>query len=189
MDKKEFSLLNGDNGNTKKLKQLIEKTQTGIDGNIVSLEQYKTFSFKSEPNFIKIYLDNILYLTDMPNNLSSLMFELLKVLTYADRGHRIILNATIKKEIASRLKISEQSLRNQIHTLKKGKILYQNPSEIGVYYVNPYLFGKGDWEDISKIREIKIEVAYSMEGKSFTTVVSKEDIKEIQKIEKVYKAT
>ena len=49
--------------------------------------------------------------------------------------------------------------------LVKGKVLFR--VDKGVYRFNPYLFGKGDWQDIAKLR---LEVNYDLKGKSFRTI-------------------
>lgn len=56
----------------------------------------------------------------------------------------------------------------------KGKILYRVGT--GAYNFNPYLFGKGDWQDVSRLR---LEVNYDdIKGKTFKTVCEYNDKKE-----------
>lgn len=46
----------------------------------------------------------------------------------------------------------------------------------GYHGVNPYLFGKGDWQDVSRLR---LEVNYDdIKGKTFKTVCEYNDKKE-----------
>ena len=58
------------------------------------------------------------------------------------------------------------SINNAITDFVKGKILYR--VDVGMYNFNPFLFGKGDWQDISRLR---LEVNYDdIKGKTFKTV-------------------
>lgn len=62
---------------------------------------------------------------------------------------------------------------NAITELVKGKILYRVGT--GAYNFNPYLFGKGDWQDVSRLR---LEVNYDdIKGKTFKTVCEYNDKK------------
>lgn len=123
---------------------------------------------KQEPSYIKLYLDDVLYLHDIPKGLSSLMYELLKRATYANEDEALCvgLNSYLKEKICEKLGYkNNRTLDNYIYKLKKGKVI----KEIGynTYQFNPYLFGKGEWKDIENIRmtwdynEIK--------GKTFST--------------------
>lgn len=49
-------------------------------------------------------------------------------------------------------------------------------ADIGVYTLNPYLFGKGDWQDISRLR---LEINYDdIKGKTFKTICRYNNIQE-----------
>lgn len=82
---------------------------------------------------------DMLYLSDMPTVLNSLMYSLLKRAKYANEGLRVDLSGLIKKEIISK----------ECGWMKR-KILKRLRS--GAYQFNPYFFGKGDWKDIDNIR-------------------------------------
>lgn len=122
-----------------------------------------------EPTFIKLYLDDVLYLSDMPTKHSAILYELLKRSTYAGSkdGMQVIINASLKRRIQKSLGLKNiGSISNAITDLVKGKILYR--VDVGMYNFNPYLFGKGDWQDISRLR---LEVNYDdIKGKTFKTV-------------------
>ncbi|MNG04628.1 hypothetical protein D3C84_877730 [compost metagenome] len=70
--------------------------------------------------------------------------------------NEIVLNAYKKKEIAAELGFnSVQSLNNNINKLVKEKIMFRKGT--GTYVMNAFLFGRGNWEDIKKIR---LELVY-----------------------------
>lgn len=130
----------------------------------------KVIVWKSEPSYIKLYLQDILYLSDMPKGYEKILFELLKHTCYADEkeGMRINLSSGIKKQIAKKLDIKNvRSINNALSDLVKGKVLYR--IDTGLYQLNPYLFGKGNWNDISKLRT---EIDYDeIKGRTFKTVI------------------
>lgn len=131
---------------------------------------------RNEPPFIKLYLEDILYMSDMPKAYSSVVYRLLNYTTYANtkNGLCVILNPYVKKEILKECGWDNmRSLNNALTKLVKGGILKRLGE--GTYQFNPYLFGKGEWKDIDNIR---VEWDYNaIKGKSFNTVISykKED--------------
>lgn len=88
------------------------------------------------------------------------MYELIKGVTYANKGQFIIINSGYKRIVAESLGIKQQSVTNAVNQLVKKNILIKK--ETGVFLLNPQFFGKGEWKDISKIR---YEVELSSEGK------------------------
>lgn len=151
-----------------KIKQSVETSIINEYGEIVSKRANKTLSWGQEPPFIKLYLQDVLYLSDLPKRHENILFELLKRATYAgeQEGMQVCLSAGIKRIIAKSLGLENvRSINNSISALVKGKILYR--AETGVYNFNPYLFGKGDWQDIARLR---LEINYNdIQGKTFQT--------------------
>lgn len=163
-----------------KINQSIETSILDENGNLISKRANKTLSWGSEPSYIKFYLQDILYLSDMPTKHSAIVHELLKRATYAgeEDGMQVIINASLKRRIQKNLKFKNiSSVNNAITDLVKGKILYR--VDVGMYNFNPYLFGKGDWQDIARLR---LEINYDeIKGKTFKTVCeykAEEEIKE-----------
>lgn len=128
-------------------------------------------NYEKEPDYIKIYLDNIMFITEIPGWVSRIMYELIKTVSYANKGQFIIVNAGYKRILAENLGIKPQSVTNAINDLVKKEILIRKES--GVFLLNPQYFGKGEWKDIAKIR---YEIELSASGKTLK-------LKEIQKIE------
>lgn len=149
-----------------KIKQSIERTEyDGETGEITKKIENTVLSWGSEPPYIKLYLQDILYLSDLPKSHENILFELLKRATYAgdEYGMSVTLSSGLKKIIAKTLNIKNiRSINNCLSELVKGKILFR--IETGVYQFNPYLFGKGDWQDISSLR---LNIDYDINGKTF----------------------
>jgi len=151
------------------IKQSVETEVWDEQGNMVSKRANKTLSWGSEPPFVKLYLQDVLYLSDVPKSHESIIFELIKRATYAgDKyGMTVTLSAGMKQIIAEELKIANvRSINNALSDLVKGKILFRIAT--GVYQFNSYFFGKGDWQDIARLR---LEINYDeIKGRTFKTV-------------------
>jgi hypothetical protein len=165
-----------------KLNQSIETEVINEHGEIVSRRANKTLSWGSEPAYIKLYLADIVYLSDLPKQHERLLFELLRRATYSGdaNGMSVTLSAGIKRFIAKALGITNiRSISNALGELTKGKILTR--VETGVYQFNPYLFGKGDWQDIARLR---IEMNYDeIAGRTFKSNCIYKNSEENNKIE------
>jgi len=159
-----------------KIKQSVETEIFDENGNMVSKRANRTLSWGSEPPFIKLYLQDVLYLSDLPKHNEKILFQLLKRATYAgdEYGMTVSLSAGTKRIIAKELEIKNiRSINNVLSELTKGKILIH--IDTGVYQFNPYFFGKGDWQDIARLR---LEINYDeIKGKTFKAVCEYEDKK------------
>ncbi|WP_063657595.1 replication/maintenance protein RepL [Candidatus Arsenophonus triatominarum] len=78
---------------------------------------------------------------------------------------QIILNAAVKRMIASLINVKEQSISNSITCLIQKDIMQR--IDTGIYVLNPTLFAKGAWGDVRKLREkyLELKVTYTPEGK------------------------
>lgn len=158
--------------------QIIEKTINEETGEITEKRETQAMRFTEEPLYIKLYLQDIMYLSDMPAGLSSVTYALLKRATYAgaEFGMTVALNPFLKKRIIKEIGYEKiQSLDNAIRKLVKGHILYR--IDTGTYQFNAHLFGKGNWADVAKIR---VNIDYSdIQGKTFGAVIKyKKDVYE-----------
>lgn len=152
-----------------KINQSVETLVINEQGELVSKRANRTLSWGSEPTYIKLYLQDVLYLSDMPTKHSAILYELLKRATYAgdEDGMQVIINASLKRRIKETLGFKNlSSVNNAITDFVKGKILYR--ADVGMYNFNPYLFGKGDWQDVARLR---LEINYDdIKGKTFKSV-------------------
>jgi len=159
--------------------KIIENKETG---EITETSTTKTFQAESEPNYIKLYIEDISYLNKLPKGMDSLIYELIKYINYQNE---IILNSHIKKKIAERIGKGERHINNSITKLVKHEILIR--IDRGVYQINSYIFGKGSWKDIIKHRKsLKLEVFYEYQKERIinTKITSKEkeSIKELAEL-------
>lgn len=109
----------------------------------------------NEPNFVKLYLEDLGAFNGIQVSMSPVLNEFLKYSTYADPtqengGMILICNKALKEMVASTCNVSLSRVDHCItEFVKKG---YMTRIRTGLYQFNPFLFGKGDWKDISKIR-------------------------------------
>lgn len=120
---------------------------------------------QKEPDYVKLYLADLAMINDIPKWVTGILFELIKRMNYENE---IILNSVIKKRIATELGIVTQTIDNALGTFVKKQILVR--VGVGVYLANPYLFGKGDWNGIRKIR---LTIGYSERGKEISAKIEK----------------
>lgn len=174
---------------TKKINQVIEKSIIdGGTGELISQETNATYTLPKEPDYIKLYIRDILYLQDMPENLTPFLMSLVKRMTYAssDWGNCVVLNAAIRKVIQEECGYkARQTVYNNTRKLIQGGILKEIVKD--VYQLNPYIFGRGEWKDIEKIRA---EVSYSkIEGRTFKANFEYEEAKKLKLAEELKSKT
>lgn len=138
-------------------------------GEIKREEVDKTYQFPSEPPYIKLYLQDILYLSDLPKTHDKVLISLLKKATWAsaEMGMVVTLSAGMKRIIAEQLGFKNtRTINNVITDFVKADILFR--IDTGVYQLSPYLFGRGDWADISALR---MNIEYTLNGRTFGSMV------------------
>lgn len=152
------------------IKHSLEKNFVDMaTGQIVRSEERILKSWSDEPPFIKLYLQDILFLSDLPKGHNAVLSSLLKRAGWAsENGMEISLTAGTKRLMLRELGLKNiRTINNALSDFVRAKILYR--VETGVYRFNPYLFGKGDWQDISKLR---LTVDYSIQGKTFGSAIA-----------------
>jgi hypothetical protein len=139
---------------TLKGKKTILREEQVIDQETGEIIYTKTnIQFDKEPDFVKLYLDCLGVFTNntgLNNSLNDMLLAVLKHMTYASQEQIVILNNYIKDAICKETNKSMKRLNQAITIWVKEKVLIRVGR--GVYKVNPYIFGRGDWRDISKLR-------------------------------------
>lgn len=138
-----------------------ETTVTDLNTGEIHSTEITRSTFKDvEPPYIKIYLDDITSIYNLPNSSSDLLLELLRLMSY---DGQIILNSSIKKIIQQRVNYKNiASVDNYISALCKKEVFYR--VDRGIYKPNPFIFGRGDWKSISKLRDAWLHIQYNNKG-------------------------
>ena len=85
-----------------------------------------------------------------------ILLGLCRLLTYQNQ---IILNRSIKVELANELNIKVNTLEQSVSKMVRAGVLLRKAT--GLYIVNPYYIARGDWSDIS---ELRMKIKYNMQG-------------------------
>jgi hypothetical protein len=130
----------------------VKQEQVTVNGN-----------FESEPAYVKFYTADMLYLADIPSGLNTILVALLKKMSY---DNDIFINSSLKRIIAEETGKKFETVNKSITQFVKGNILIRK--DTGHYLFNPYIFGKGKWQDVKSIR---VTIDYNLQGRKFSSVV------------------
>lgn len=143
-------------------KKIFEETQINF---ITGEEVIKntTCILEKEPSFVKLYIDCIFALKDVPKSLNPILLKILQKMTYAGPEERyggqiVILNKYFKEMIAEETGRTIQRVEQAITKFIRAGILKRVFT--ATYLVNPELFGKGEWKNIRRIRNITAKINF-----------------------------
>lgn len=156
---------------------VYREVTTTIDGggNITEEVRRQKLRVEREPNFIKLYLADLLYIRDLPAGLSGILLALLQRMSYKND---IVINSAIKREIAETTNVKFATVNKAITQFVKGELLIRK--DRGLYLFNPHLFARGDWSDI---QEIRATIRWNNTGRSIMEVVMGTEVIEEQEAE------
>jgi hypothetical protein len=125
-----------------------------------------------EPAYIKLYLSDVGRLVGLQYRTMAVLLELLK---RTDYQNRIVVSRGIKIELCVLLgvvkkngEIAPNVIDQHLNKLIQTGLIFKHG--VGLYVANPYLFGKGKWDDI---KEITMQVSYSKDGAMIMTDIKK----------------
>lgn len=170
----------GVNMNGKKDKTVIVSVESqSIDtstGELLSEKRVIKRLVSKEPDFIKLYLDDVMLLSDIPKSKSDVLYLILRKMNY---DNEITVVSSHKRAIAKELNCSMINIDKTLKLLVDKGILYRK--ERGVFIANPRLFGRGNWEDIEQLR-LSIDYDKTTGKKLFANILlsDENDPKKIQ---------
>ena len=135
----------------------------------ITIQNTKSQSFliDKEPDYIKLYIEDISRLKDIPAGMNKVLFEIIKSINY---NGIVMAYMPIKKLMCANMGITISYLNNCISEFHKKGILIRYAR--GVYIADPNLFAKGTWSNIQNLRLI---IEYNSDGsKSLKSNVSAE---------------
>jgi hypothetical protein len=148
-------------GDMSKVVRIERVTQVDHEtGEVTRESMVQSTGFMSEPPYIKMYLDDLSQILDIPSGPRAVLDLMLLKLDY--EGY-ITLSTRYRRQMAETLGIQDQSLRNCINRLVKSNII--SNSGRGEYQVNPFLFARGDWKRVCEMRQdFTLKITYSETG-------------------------
>lgn len=159
----------------RKKKEYFHKISFDELDEAVNSTETATSSIPTEPEFIKLYLKDVVTLKGIQPANKDVLYFLLKLMRYEE--YIISITEYDKHKICKELGLKGiQQVNNAIQALKKAGILFSVVSESGktnrgAFEVNPYLFGKGNWVENYNKRDIhKLTVLYRKNSKEVINV-------------------
>lgn len=128
-------------------------------------EQRKVIKLPQEPPYVKMYIEDLAAVLNLPIGVRGLLYALVQRIDY---DGIITLGSTSKKRIAERLKIKIGTFDNYLTKLVKSGVLKRIGR--GEFEVNPHLFARGDWAEVRRRRDnfgktFRMTITYSPNGK------------------------
>lgn len=148
------------NKNTIKVREIVNVETGEVFGTTA-----ERISYSAEPDYIKMYLDDLGRLNGLTGTENTCLRILLRKMNW---DNEIYIHKKMREDISKELNITRSSFYRYIDTYINGGILMKVSTNL--YLFNPNLFAKGSWNDISKLR---MTIEYSKEGRIIKTNFSK----------------
>lgn len=149
-------------------------------GEIIETEKEQIINFQKTDDFIMTFTKDLGYLKNLSKGEIVLFFGLLQIV---NNNNEIILNAGIKKRMSENFDIKLESINVLLSQLVKKQMILKT-DEMGVYLLNVFLFGKGKWTNIKKMRML---IEWDFKEKKKTVMIEKEYLNEEEILEKQIK--
>lgn len=115
-----------------------------------------------EPPYVKLYIDDITKVLNLPPQSSPLLYELLRLMNFSGT---VVIVKSVRERIGNKLGISDKSIRNRLSQLVKAGVMLRVGGRYGEYQMNPSLFARGDWSDVRQQREeFELKIRYRKSG-------------------------
>jgi len=141
--------------------QLETKTEVDYEtGEVTKQSHSKVINLPQEPPYVKMYIDDVGKLLDVPPGPRTVLYQLVRKLDY---DGFISLTPAARERIADACQIGVATMSNYLTSLCKTGILRHVGR--GEYEMNPNLFARGDWKDIAKRRQaFELSISYREDG-------------------------
>lgn len=101
-----------------------------------------------EPLYQKFYYEDCRWFARWLGGKAGMVFYLASI---AERSGRIVMSTDYRKAMAKELGLSSGTIYNYTSELLRSGIIFKLPDEKApIYWLNPYVFGYGSWDDIKE---------------------------------------
>lgn len=155
----------------KKVKTTIDKENNEIISHEIDEESFIIKKVKRD-KFMLLYVENFMHLTKLNRKtLEVLALIISRRVTYGN--NEVIIDSKFRVEIANELGMNKQNISRSIKELNDNNIINrkQISDRIYSYYLNPYIFGNGDFNAVEKQR---IQYCYDFDFSGFSVKKSME---------------
>lgn len=151
---------------SRETKKIVKQTNFTdfTTGELICKEE--EFIVGTEPDFVKVYVRDIMRLSEINGSNSKILCSLLAEMDYQNK---IKLPSESKIQIAEDLSLTVKTIDNALGILVKKGVLFKKGT--GLYVGNPIIFGRGAWRDI---RQLRMTVVYGSSGTKISTEVERE---------------
>ena len=154
-----------------KVKTTIDKENNEIISHEIDEESFIIKKVKRD-KFMLLYVENFMHLTKLNRKtLEVLALIISRRVTYGN--NEVIIDSKFRVEIANELGMNKQNISRSIKELNDNNIINrkQISDRIYSYYLNPYIFGNGDFNAVEKQR---IQYCYDFDFSGFSVKKSME---------------
>ena len=144
----------------------ITTTRDGETGELVNDVQKKIVKVPRTPDFVMLFTKHVTFLEQLGKTDNSVLFVILS--HYVGQENLLFLSPQVRKKIASELSLDISSVNKAIKNLIKKEVIGFDKDEF--LRLNPHLFGKGNWEDIRKLRQ---ELTFEFDFTNNTAIMSR----------------
>lgn len=126
-------------------------TLDNATGNVQDMTTTYVSQAKREPFYVKTYIDGIEKLYSMRPYCWPVLIWMLRRMPYASEDQRFEFGLPMRKKAASELGMSLGRVNHAVTDLvEAGAVLRVDR---GLYQLNPMIFGRGEWKEISRLRD------------------------------------
>ncbi len=143
----------------------IEETIDSKTGEVTLTEKKSIVKQAKTPEFIMMFTEGAPFLAGakLTGAQTSVLFMLLHKFVLP-RDNVLLLTSYTRQTISNEMNIAKNTVDSAILKLIDTKIILVKKEMGKVYYLNPKLFGKGNWNDIKKLR-YQTSVEYDFENR------------------------
>lgn len=143
--------------------QQMDRIETIVDTETGEVKQESTtsisrFAIEQEPDYVKLYIKDLSRIIGLSNTDNDVVLNLLRNMNY---DNIIALNAYTRKQMCEQMRIKPNTLSHILSKLIEKNILKRLGAN--TYEMNPYLYGKGKWENI---RQLRMTFTYDKDGRA-----------------------
>lgn len=144
---------------TKNIVYQEHKTEINHEtGEILNTQNRRLLKVKRTPDFIMLFTEHVAFIEKLAKNEKALLSQILQ--HYVGVKNVVFLSADTKKDMAEELNVGMSYIHKAIKSLTQKQVLIKGIDKKNQIYLNPHLFGKGNWENIYKMRQ---NIAYDFD--------------------------
>lgn len=158
--------MNADMINMNMLQKKITSESDAIEydsatGEITRQIRTNTGFLEREPDYIKIYTDCMLVFNRIDVALSPYLIAFCRYMTYANFDNpnyrcTVRTDELVRRDVAASCNVQDRMVHKAIKALVEAEVfipvVIDGKKKRGIYFVNPWVVGRGEWKDIRALR-------------------------------------